>query len=58
MTRPVASPRVAGMQPPDAPAQRFLGWRMVFAGFVAQLVYSALMWRESTANQGSIYQLP
>jgi len=30
------------MQPPDAPAQRFLGWRMVFAGFVAQLVYSSM----------------
>jgi len=30
------------MRRPDAPAQRFLGWRMVFAGFVAQLVYSSM----------------
>ena len=30
------------MQRSDAPAQRFLGWRMVFAGFVAQLVYSSM----------------
>jgi MFS family permease len=30
------------MQRPDASAQHFLGWRMVFAGFVAQLVYSSM----------------
>ena len=30
------------MQRPDAPVQRFLGWRMVFAGFVAQFVYSSM----------------
>ncbi len=30
------------MQGPDAAAPRFLGWRMVLAGFVAQLVYSSM----------------
>lgn len=30
------------MQRPDAAVPRFLGWRMVFAAFVAQLVYSSM----------------
>jgi MFS family permease len=30
------------MQRADAPVRSFLGWRMVFAGFVAQFVYSSM----------------
>jgi len=42
LTFRVVPPRVARMQPPDASLPRFLGWRMVFAGFVAQFVYSSM----------------
>jgi MFS family permease len=35
-------PRVTRMHGPDAGTSRFLGWRMVFAGFVAQFVYSSM----------------